>query len=87
MSDLDLSEKTRLPISFIAWVVIPATVWFAALSYTAQASKERIDRIEKKQESMELFERIVIDRLGRIEEKIDSLTERRRSRTYPNSSE
>lgn len=72
-----LNEETKTNLRFIATIVIPVTLWLSGISFLVHQVRADVDAIkEKSAESERLresFERESIDRLARIESKLDSV--------------
>ena len=79
---LSLNESTKVSIGFIVTFIVPLTVWLAGLSYMVAQTREELKNLSQKIEQKNQFEREVIDRLARIEEKLQKeqayISEKRR---------
>lgn len=75
---MTLNEETKTNLRFIATVVIPVTMWLSGISFLVHQVRADVDQLEKKSAEdhriRESFERESLDRLARIESKLDSVT-------------
>lgn len=66
-----ISEKTKTDLKFVAVVIIPVTMWLTGLSYMIQDAKGDIEKIQRMVSKNDDFQRDIIDRLARIESKLE----------------
>lgn len=67
-----LSEKTLMPIGFVV-VLLGGVIWLTNIHFEAHANSVAIDEIQKKQDVYAKGQEEVLERLARIEGKLEGL--------------